>query len=74
MVKELSGGQKKKVAIVRACLIPSDVLIMDEPFAGLDKDSRKMAIEYIRDKQGSGPLVITSHDTVDLEFGRVIKL
>ena len=29
-VKELSGGQKRRVAIVRACAIPSDILIMDE--------------------------------------------
>ena len=73
-VKELSGGQKRRVAIVRACAIPSDVLIMDEPFAGLDDEARKAAIAYIRDKQGTGPLVITTHDTKGLEFGRLIDL
>ncbi len=73
-VRELSGGQRRRVAIVRACLIPSDVLIMDEPFTGLDDENRAKAIEYIRDKQGSGPLVITSHDTQGLEFGRIITL
>ena len=73
-VKELSGGQKRRVAIVRACAIPSDILIMDEPFTGLDDEARKTAIAYIRDKQGSGPLVITAHDTKGLEFGRVIDL
>ena len=73
-VKELSGGQRRRVSIVRACAIPSDILIMDEPFAGLDDDSRKTAIAYIRDKQGSGPLVITTHDNTDLEFGRIVKL
>ncbi len=73
-VKELSGGQKRRVAIVRACAVPSDVLIMDEPFTGLDDEARKTAIEYIRDKQGSGPLVITTHDTKDLEFGRIVRL
>ncbi len=73
-VRELSGGQRRRVSIVRACAIPSDILIMDEPFAGLDADSRKVAIEYIREKQGTGPLVITTHDTSGLDFGRVIKL
>ncbi len=73
-VKELSGGQKRRVAIVRACAVPSDILIMDEPFTGLDDEARKTAIEYIRDKQGSGALVITTHDTKDLDFGRVISL
>ena len=73
-VKELSGGQRRRVAIVRACAIPSDILIMDEPFTGLDEESREKAIAYIRDKQGSGALVITSHDTKGLEFGRIINL
>ena len=73
-VKELSGGQRRRVAIVRACAIPSDVLIMDEPFTGLDDKSREAAIDYIRDKQGTGPLVITTHDTKGLEFGRLIDL
>ena len=73
-VKELSGGQKRRVAIVRACAIPSDILIMDEPFTGLDDESREKCIEYIRHKQGSGPLVLTTHDTRGLEFGRVIQM
>ncbi len=73
-VRELSGGQRRRVAIVRACAIPSDILIMDEPFSGLDNESREKAIAYIRDKQGSGPLVITTHDTKGLEFGRNIVL
>ncbi|MCR5670769.1 MAG: ABC transporter ATP-binding protein [Butyrivibrio sp.] len=73
-VRELSGGQKRRVSIVRACLIPSDLFIMDEPFAGLDSESRKKAIDYIRDKQGTRPLLITTHDTEGLEFGRTVKL
>ena len=73
-VKELSGGQRRRVAIVRACAIPSDILIMDEPFTGLDEESRVKAIAYIRDKQGSGALVITSHDTTGLDFARIINL
>ncbi len=73
-VKELSGGQRRRVAIVRACAIPSDILIMDEPFTGLDDESREKCIEYIRHKQGSGPLVLTTHDTRGLGFGRVIQM
>ena len=73
-VKELSGGQRRRVAIVRACAIPSDILIMDEPFTGLDDESRDKCIEYIRHKQGSGPLVLTTHDTRGLGFGRIIQM
>lgn len=73
-VRDLSGGQRRRVSIVRACAIPSDILIMDEPFTGLDDDMREKAIEFIRDKQGSGPLVLTTHDLRDLDFGRTIRL
>ncbi|SEK45804.1 NitT/TauT family transport system ATP-binding protein [Butyrivibrio sp. ob235] len=73
-VSELSGGMKRRVAIVRACAIPSDMLIMDEPFTGLDLDNRIKAIEYIREKQGRNPLLITSHDMESLDFCRRIEL
>ncbi len=73
-VRELSGGMKRRVAIVRACSIPSDMLILDEPFTGLDQENKEKAIEYIRQKQGRNPLLITAHDAEGLEFCREIKL
>ncbi len=73
-VSKLSKAQRRMVCIARACCIPSDVLVMDEPFEGLDGDERKKAISFIRDKMGSGSLVIASKDTTDLEFARIITL
>ncbi|WP_026494463.1 ABC transporter ATP-binding protein [Butyrivibrio sp. WCD3002] len=73
-VRELSGGMRRRVAIVRACAIPSDMLIMDEPFAGLDAVSRQKAIDYIREKQGRNPLFITAHDAEGFDFCREVKL
>lgn len=73
-VKELTKGQRRMVAIARACCIPNDVLIMDEPFDGLSEDERNTAIKFVRDKQGSGPLFITARDTHGLEFARIIEL
>ena len=73
-VRELSGGMKRRVAIVRACSIPSDMLIMDEPFAGLDQENVLKAIEYIREKQGRNPLLITAHDAGNFAFCREIPL
>ncbi len=73
-VRELSGGMKRRVAIVRACTIPSDMLIMDEPFTGLDRENREKAIAYIREKQGRNPLLITAHDAGGFEFCREVKL
>lgn len=73
-VRELTAAKRRIVAIVRACCIPNDVLIMDEPFTGIDDDTRKKLISFIRDKQGSGPLVIFAADTTDLNFARKLIL
>lgn len=73
-VKMLTPVERRLVCIVRACCIPSDVLIMDEPFEGLSDGERAKAVSYVRDKMGSGSLVIASRDTVGLEFGRIITL
>lgn len=73
-VKNLSSVERRMVCIARACCIPSDVLVMDEPFKGLNPSEKEKAISFIRDKQGSGSLVIASEDTTGLDFGRIITL
>ena len=73
-VKNLSSAERRMVCIARACCIPSDVLVMDEPFKGLNPSEKEKAISFIRDKQGSGSLVIASEDTTGLDFGRIITL
>ncbi|SFG36343.1 ATP-binding cassette domain-containing protein [Oribacterium sp. WCC10] len=65
-VRELSGGMKRRVAIVRAILPPSDLLIMDEPFTGLDAETREKVIRYIMDRKGKRPLILASHDVEGL--------
>ena len=67
-VRELSGGMRRRVAIVRALSVPSDVLLFDEPFTGLDAANRKKAIACILEEKGSTPLVITGHSAEDLSF------
>ena len=73
-VKNLSSAERRMVCIARACCIPSDVLVMDEPFKGLNPSEKEKAISFIRGKQGSGSLVIASEDTTGLDFGRIITL
>ncbi len=47
-VKELSGGMKRRVAIMRALCAQSDLLIMDEPFQGLDDSTKEQMILLVK--------------------------
>ena len=66
-VKELSGGMKRRVAIVRAVMSPSSVLILDEPFASLDEELKNRTAEYIIENLNGRTLVVVSHDEKDAE-------
>jgi NitT/TauT family transport system ATP-binding protein len=46
-VRKLSGGMKRRVAIARAILSDSELIIMDEPFKGLDEETREATIDFV---------------------------
>lgn len=62
--QQLSGGQKQRVSMVRALLSNPDLLIMDEPLAALDYNSRQQLLPYIESihKQLTIPVLYVSHD------------
>lgn len=62
---ELSGGMKRRVEVVRAMMKDSDVVVMDEPFAGLDEKNRERTIRYILDRQQNRAIIIATHDETD---------
>lgn len=57
----ISGGQARRIALARLLLIPKKVLLLDEPFAGLDKDSREVLWQNLVAHQQYGILVIVTH-------------
>ena len=75
-VCSLSGGMARRVAVVRACLAPSDILLMDEPFAGLDAETARQTVKYIRDVRKGRTLVAAVHDRANAEAlgGEVLDL
>ncbi len=62
--KNLSGGQARRVAILRAFLYPSSVLLMDEPFINLDLSLKFSLIDMIKKMQQNSPrtVIIVTHD------------
>ncbi len=62
-VASLSGGMARRVAIARALLAPGAYLVLDEPFRGLDEQTRRIAAEVIlRHAEGRGILMVTHEE------------
>lgn len=61
-IGELSGGQQRRVALARAFGRDTDCLLVDEPLAGLDHDSRETVLSVLQDLRDDGKtLIIASH-------------
>lgn len=58
---QLSGGMKRRVALVRAMESASDCVLLDEPFTGMDAATRMRAEQYIRERQKGRMLIIATH-------------
>lgn len=61
-VSSLSGGMKRRVAIARAVLAPGELLVLDEPFTGLDRDTKALVLEYLRTNTKGRTLLLVTHD------------
>lgn len=61
-VARLSGGQKRRTALLRALWAPSDTLLLDEPFTGMDPDTLAAAAALLRTRCGTEPVLLATHD------------
>lgn len=61
----LSGGQKKRVALVRALLHPADILVLDEPTNHLDNEMAEWLEDYLTKYRGV--LIMVTHDRYFLD-------
>ena len=68
IVSSLSGGMKRRVSIVRLLLLESDAYLFDEPFSGLDSETKKTVAAIIRDKTEDKTVVVVSHTDEDADL------
>ena len=73
-VKELSGGQRKRVSLASALITPCELLILDEPTNHLDNDTIDWLEEYLNKFKGS--LLMITHDRyfLDRVTNRILEL
>jgi len=62
-IGQLSGGQRKRAFVARGIAQGADILLLDEPFAGVDKRSEATIVRLLRELAASGNTVLVStHD------------
>ncbi|SHJ41124.1 ATP-binding cassette domain-containing protein [Parasporobacterium paucivorans] len=61
-VSELSGGMRRRVALVRAILAKSEILFLDEPFKGLDEERKRQVMNYVKENIDGRTVVMVTHD------------
>ncbi len=61
-VREFSGGMRRRTAILRALLSDYDILLLDEPFKGLDEATKALVMEDTRRRSAGRTVILVTHD------------
>lgn len=61
-VSTYSGGMKRRVALARALLAEYDVLFLDEPYKGLDEETRKQVMQIVQESTSGKTVLLITHD------------
>ena len=64
----LSGGMRRRVAIARALAFCGDILLLDEPFTGIDMENKSKIAENILKIYNGKPIILVSHIKEDAEL------
>ena len=65
--RKLSGGQKRRAALLRALWAESDTLLLDEPFTGMDPETMKKAAALLKARCQDRNILLATHDREAIE-------
>ena len=65
--RKLSGGQKRRAALLRALWAESDTLLLDEPFTGMDPETMKKAAALLKARCQDRNVLLATHDREAIE-------
>ena len=76
LVSTLSGGMKRRVSILRALLSEFDILFLDEPLKGLDKDTKELVLNEMKHYFQNKTVIMITHEKAEAEFfgGKIIGI
>ena len=66
--RSLSGGMRRRCALARALCADYDLLVLDEPFKGLDEANRRAAMETVRELSRGKTVLLVTHESAEAEF------
>ncbi len=64
----LSGGMKRRVALLRAVLADFDILFLDEPFKGLDDETKEITMQFLLEATKGKTVIYITHDKAELDY------
>ena len=67
---ELSGGMCRRVALARALAFDADILLLDEPFKGLDTELRGRIVKLVEDFAKTKPVILITHDPWEVSLAK----
>lgn len=75
-VRQFSGGMRQRVSILRALAAPYDVLFLDEPFHGLDANTKQLTMRYFQEKIRGKTVICVTHDESEPKLlgGHILRL
>ena len=68
MVSECSGGMKRRVSLLRGLYADYDILFLDEPFKGLDDNTKRATMDYVLSKTKGKTVIYVSHDHNEIAY------